>query len=90
MLNMQHSTATSAACLRLNRLSDMLWERQHYLANVRGKNNLELDFTPAELVSDLAQEADRLIAEILLILDLPPETPGVRRAMNRMIYATTT
>lgn len=70
----------------LIKLSTQLWDRQRYLATISGKPNLEQDMAPAELVAEVARQVDEVIADVLMLLNITPPTPQLRRACLRKYY----
>lgn len=88
MSNISANAAQETACVcdTLVALSRKLWERQRYLETVRGKPNLEMEMSGAEVVESVAVQLDAVIAELLVALARPPETPQLRRAVNRKLY----
>lgn len=80
------ANATQAACDSLVKLSQDIWTQQRYLQTVRGRPNLEMEHSSAEVVEDVAQRLDLVIAELLLALARQPETPQLRRAVSHRCY----
>lgn len=70
----------------LIKLSTRLWDRQRYLATISGKPNLEQAMSSAELVADVARQVDEVIVDILMLLNVTPPTPQLRRACLRKYY----
>lgn len=80
------ANATQAACDSLVKLSCDIWTQQRYLQMVYNRPNLEMDRSSAQVVEDVAQRLDLVIAELLLALARQPETPQLRRALQRKNY----
>ena len=74
------------AANNLIRLSTQLWDRQRYLATITGKPNLEQSMSQAELVAEVAKQVDEAVVDILMMLNITPPTPQLRRASLRKYY----
>jgi hypothetical protein len=70
----------------LIKLSTRLWDRQRYLATITGAPNLEQSMSQAELVAEVAQQVDDVVVDILMLLNITPPTPQLRRACLRKYY----